>query len=234
MVQVAGISVFIDFNDWEMDMIRGLLIRLRDVKLSSEEDGVIWKVGGHGKYGVKEAYNGLVVINACDFPHRGVWVNKVPTKVAFFAWEAAWGKILTLDRLQKRGWQFPNRCFLCGCEEERVNHILLHCTVVRALWDIVFALVGVHWVFPEMVKEALFSWRGPFVGKKRKKIWNSIPLCIFWTVWKERNRLAFKGGVLNIQKLKNSFVCTLWSWARVYIGEESSSFVGFFEWLATT
>ncbi|RVX07840.1 hypothetical protein CK203_021995 [Vitis vinifera] len=144
--------------------------------------------GGHGKYGVKEAYNGLVVTNACDFPYKSVWVNKVPTKVAFFAWEAAWGKILTLDRLQKRGWQFPNRCFLCGCEEESVNHILLHCIVVRALWDIVFALVGVQWVFPELVKEALFSWRGPFVGKKRKKIWNSIPLCIFWTVWKERNR----------------------------------------------
>ena len=47
-------------------------------------------------------------------------------------------------------------------------------------------------VFPELVKEALFSWRGSFVGKKRKKIWNSIPLCIFWTVWKERNRLVFR------------------------------------------
>ena len=167
---------------------------------------------------MKQAYNGLVVINACDFPHRGVWVNKVPTKVVFFAWEAAWGKILTLDKLQKRGWQFPNRCFLCVCEEESVNHSLLHCTVVRALWDIVFALVGVHWVFPELVKEALFSWRGPFVGKKRKKIWNSIPLCIFWMVWKERNRLAFNGGVLNIQKLKNSFACTLWSWGVYWRG----------------
>ncbi|RVX12468.1 putative clathrin assembly protein [Vitis vinifera] len=140
-----------DFNDWELDLIRGLLMRLRDVKLSSEEDGVLWKGGGHGKYGVKQAYNGLVVINAYDFPHRGVWVNMVPTKVAFFAWEAGWGKILTLDRLQKRGWQFPNRCFLCVCEEESVNHILLHCMVVRALWDIVFALVGVHWVFPKLV-----------------------------------------------------------------------------------
>ena len=122
-----------DFNDWELDLIRGLLIMLRDFKLSSEEDGVLWKRGGHGKYGVKEAYNGLVVTNACDFPYKSVWVNKVPTKVAFFAWEAAWGKILTLDRLKKRGWQFPNRCFLCGCEEESVNHILLHCIVVRTL-----------------------------------------------------------------------------------------------------
>ena len=32
------------------------------------------------------------------------------------------------------------------------------------------------------------------MGKKRKKIWDAIPLCIFWTVWKEGNRLAFRGG----------------------------------------
>ena len=55
-------------------------------------------------------------------------------------------------------------------------------------------LFGVQWVFPETVKEVLFSWRGSFVGKKRKKLWNSIPLFIFWTVWKERNRLVFMGG----------------------------------------
>ena len=68
------------------------------------------------------------------------------------------------------------------------------------------------------------------MGKKRKKIWNSIPLYIFWTVWKERNRLAFRGGrSLAIQKLKNSFVCNLWSWARVCIGEESLSLLGFLE-----
>ena len=72
------------------------------------------------------------------------------------------------------------------------------------------------------------------MGKKRKKIWKSIPLCIFWTVWKERNRLTFGGGVLNIQNLKNFFVCNLWSWARLYIGEESLSLVGFLECLAST
>ena len=72
------------------------------------------------------------------------------------------------------------------------------------------------------------------MGKKRKKIWNSIPLCIFLTVWKERNRIAFRGGSLAIQKLKNSFVCNLWSWARVYIGGESLSLLDFLEWLAST
>ncbi|RVW47500.1 hypothetical protein CK203_086524 [Vitis vinifera] len=32
--------------------------------------------------------------------------------------------------------------------------------VVRVLWDIVFGLVDVKWVFPETVEEVLVSWRG--------------------------------------------------------------------------
>ncbi|RVW78806.1 hypothetical protein CK203_050975 [Vitis vinifera] len=116
-----------DFNDWELDTVGEFLHMLRGHKPSLEEDSVLWSI----------------------------WVARVPTKVAFFAWEATWGKVLTLDRLQRRGW-----LELCG----------------------ILFLVDVKWVFPETVKEVLASWRGSFVGKKRKKIWDTIPLCIFWTV----------------------------------------------------
>ncbi|RVW51019.1 Prolyl endopeptidase [Vitis vinifera] len=34
-------------------------------------------------------------------------------KISFFMWEASWGRVLTLDRLQKRGWALANKCFLC-------------------------------------------------------------------------------------------------------------------------
>ncbi|RVX13534.1 Transposon TX1 uncharacterized 149 kDa protein [Vitis vinifera] len=223
-----------DFNDWEMDMVGELLHTLRGHRPSLEDDSVVWRQGRNGIFKIKEAYRQLDKPNVTVFPARRIWVDRVPTKVCFFAWEATWGKVLTLDRLQLRGVHLPNCCFLCGCEEENVNHILLHCIVTRALWDIIFGLIDVKWVLPETVKETLISWRGSFVGKKRKKIWKSIPLCIFWTVWRERNRLAFRGGELNIQKLKYSFVCNLWNWAKVYLGEESFSLIGFLEWIAST
>ena len=35
------------------------------------------------------------------------------------------------------------------------------------------------------------SWLVSFVGKKCKKAWKLAPLCLFWTVWKERNMIAF-------------------------------------------
>ena len=151
-------------------MVGDLLHVLRGHRSSLEEDSVIWRQGRNGQFRVKEAYSLLTNPNDTGFPSRSIWVARVPTKVAFFAWEATWGKVLTLDRLQRRGVQLLNCCFLCGCEEENVNHILIHYIVVRALCDIILGLVNVKWVFPETVKEVLTSWRGPFVGKKRKNV----------------------------------------------------------------
>ena len=130
---------------------------------------------------------------ANNFPKNNIWVDKVQTKILFFAWEATWGKVLTLDRLQKRGWHLPNRCFLCGCEEETVNHILIHCIVARVLWDMICALVGVKWVFPETVKEVLLSWRGPFVGKKGKR-YGSLYRCTFFGLFGRKEIGLLLGG----------------------------------------
>ena len=105
--------------------------------------------------------------------------------------------------------------------------------MAKGLWNIILALCGVQWVFPNSVKEVLSSWKGSFVGRKRKEVWKSIPLFIFWTIWKERNMLAFKGGVLAYQKLKTSLVYIIWGWAKVYIDMESKSLIGFLEWLAS-
>ena len=69
---------------------------------------------------------------------------------------------------------------------------------------------------------------GFLCGQKKKKLCSSISLCIFWTVWKERNITASQEGSLIVQSFKNSFVYNLWSWNRVYVGEEASSLIGFF------
>ena len=84
------------------------------------------------------------------------------------------------------------------------------------------------WVFPKTVKEALLSLRGSFVGKK-KKIWNLVPLCIFWTIWKEIKCITLRERTLALQRLKNSFFYNLWSWNRLYLGEEASTLLDFLD-----
>ena len=152
-------------------------------------------------------------------------------KWVFFAWEASWEKFLTLDQLKRRGWTLANRCFFCLVEEESTNHILIHCTKTRVLWELLFTLFGVTWVLPYSVRETLFCWLGSFVGKKRKKAWKLALLCLFWAVWKERNRIAFNNEEFSVHRLKYSFVCNLWSWTKLYIDVGPLSLIDFFDWL---
>ncbi|RVX07537.1 ATP-dependent Clp protease proteolytic subunit 3, chloroplastic [Vitis vinifera] len=135
-----------DFNDWELDVVGELLQVLRSQRITLEEDSVSWKGGKNGKFGVKKAYSLLISPSVSMFLKNGIWVENVPTKLAFFVWEAAWGKVLTLDRLQKRG----------------------------VLWEIVLGLFGAQWVFPEIVKEVVLSWKGSFVGLG---IYDAMKLC---------------------------------------------------------
>ena len=87
-----------------------------------------------------------------------------------------------------------NRCFLCLSEEETMDHLLLHCVKTRVLWNLFFSLFGVSWTLLCIVKATLLGWNGGFVGKRRKRAWKMAPLCIFWSVWNERNRLALKNN----------------------------------------
>ena len=197
------------------------------------EDTVSWTETKSGKFSVKSLFIALESGGSSLFPSSFIWNVNVQPKISFFAWEATWGKALTLDLVQKRGWALANRCFMCLEKEENINHLLLHCSRTRALWDLLFALFGVSWVMPFSVRDTLLSWNGYFLGKNRRKIWRAAPIHIFWTVWKERNRLAFKDESLSIQRLKQSLILTLWAEAKLFIDDCPLSIANFIDWLGS-
>ena len=144
-----------------------------------DEDRVVWTTSKSGDSSVKSLYSILEPGDSHSFPCNSIWRVKAPPKVAFFAWEASWAKILTLEQVQRRGYSMANRCFLCLSEVETVDHLLLHCVKTRVLWNLIFSLFGVAWVLSCSVKETLLRWHGAIVGKTRKKAWQLAPLCIF-------------------------------------------------------
>ena len=144
------------FNDWEVEEIQNLLQAIQDKRiLPSQDDLMLMREAGDGRFSMKFLYKVLVASNSIVFPHQLIWSNWVPTKVGFFAWEASWGKVLTLDQQKKWGRALANKCFLCGKDEETINHLLLNCSMARLLWDLLLAIFGVNWVFPKSVRETL-------------------------------------------------------------------------------
>ena len=87
------------------------------------------------------------------------------------------------------------------------------------------------WVLPFSVRQAFLSWQGAQVGKKRKKVWKVVPLCLFWTIWCERNRVAFDNEAFSVYRLKSSFICNFWSLSNVYSGDRDKSLLDFLTWM---
>ena len=88
-------------------------------------------------------------------------------------------------------------------------------------------------MFPSSVKETLLGRRGSFGGKKRKVVWQAGPLCLFWSVWKARNRIAFEDSVLSIQRLKASFVYLLLLETKLFIKGGLLTLIDFIDWVGS-
>ncbi|RVX04134.1 Dynamin-related protein 5A [Vitis vinifera] len=90
----------ISFNDWEVEEAESFLRRLHGKKVC--DDVVFWTETKSGKFSVKSLYNALELGSFSLFPSNCIWNLWVQPKISFFAWEAMWGKALTLDLIQKR------------------------------------------------------------------------------------------------------------------------------------
>ena len=86
-------------------------------------------------------------------------------------------------------------------------------------------------MMPSLIKETLLVWYDLGVAKKHRKAWYADPLCLFWTVWKTRNRIAFEDKELSIQRLESSFVGSLWLETKGVQKEVSYLLLDFFSFL---
>ena len=103
------------------------------LKVQEGEDTLCWKEDRKGIFSVKSYYCSLRMENNVVFPSKEIWGTHDPLRTCFFAWEAIWGKILTVNTLMKSGWQMVNKCNLCKDSEESATHILIHCAKTREL-----------------------------------------------------------------------------------------------------
>ena len=86
------------YNDWEMEEVERFLSSIHKKKIIPWiKDKLLLKGSSHGNFSVTTMYSDLDLTPDIDFPSRSVWNFVIPFKISFFAWEAFWGKVITLD-----------------------------------------------------------------------------------------------------------------------------------------
>ena len=203
-----------NFNDWEMDSVVEIL-NLIESKAPVQEvaDGSWWHLRKNGRFDIRSFYDALRDSPHVTFPWKSIWRTKAPGRVRFFVWLAAWNKILTCDNLTKRGYTLVSWCCMYKCTGETVDHLLIHCWVASLLWSWILGVFGISWVLPQSVAELLFSWWNG-LGCHESDVWNLVPLCLMWIVWKERNSRTFE-ELSTDNQLRECFASTLFEWSKV-------------------
>ena len=76
-------------------------------------------------------------------------------------------------------------CCMCKESGEFIDHLLIHCEVVRELWNSVLNLFGVEWVMSRRVIDLLVSWGGQVGHGTTMKVLGLILLCLMWSLARE-------------------------------------------------
>ena len=63
--------------------------------------------------------------------------------------------------------------------------------MLLVLWSSALWIFGIHWVLPYTMPTLLFGWINWF-RKHSSDVWNLMPACLMWLVWKERDSCMFE------------------------------------------
>ena len=125
-----------------------------------------------------------------------------------------------------RGSPLANRCCMCCCNAESVDHLLLFCLIAHSLWMYMLRLFGIDWVMPGSVVDLLFCWYH-WLGKHSFNIWNLVLDCLLWTIWTERNWQSFKDEGKTVVQLSECCQQTLFDWSHCWGFSDCSTLMDF-------
>uniref|UniRef100_A0A2N9IDI8 Reverse transcriptase zinc-binding domain-containing protein n=1 Tax=Fagus sylvatica TaxID=28930 RepID=A0A2N9IDI8_FAGSY len=164
-----------------MESLSSFLDLLYTIKMKLNSDDIMcWQPALQKGFKVSSYYRVLSSRDDSSFPWKSIWKPKVPSRVAFFVWAASLGKILTADNLRNRNIILVSWCCLCKADGETVDHLLLHCSFSRELWNMILALFGVQWVMPCTVLDLLACWQGSFGKHRHVELWRGYKVPLTW------------------------------------------------------
>lgn len=80
--------------------------------------------------------------------------------------------------------------------------------------------------------ELLIAWRGARVGKRIKRVWVMIPLCLMCIIWHERNMTCFE-GLAHLFKIRSFLASYLYNWDKGECNPSLDQFMDSFDYSHT-
>ncbi|CAN1314337.1 Putative ribonuclease H protein At1g65750 [Linum perenne] len=123
------------------------LVLIPQTLLTEGPTYIYWPLHSKGLFTVaslRQELNATRFVGNSNFPSDVIWVPFIPPKFTSFCWKAFHKRIATIDNLQRRGFSFANRCVMCYCSTESVDHLFLQCSFVTRVWNLLISALSFH------------------------------------------------------------------------------------------
>ena len=108
--------------------------KLQSIHLTPHPDLITWRFTANGEYSCRSAYQVQFLGSHPDYHWNKIWRLKVENKCKFFLWLFLQHKLLTADRIIKRGGQANPLCQLCRTRNENASHLAANCSYSKSVW----------------------------------------------------------------------------------------------------
>jgi len=165
-----------------------------------KEDEIFW-IGGDnsGILTVKNTYQAFLSTQGLTKVigwRQALWKWDLQLKIKCIISLVAENKILTLENLKIKGWEGPSRCHLCLQDIENTNHLFIHCSFAKSMWERL-----------EMIQSFKNCWNRNTLNEcfknwvEVKFVLTVIVAHIYWFIWLERNSTIFKENKPSIHSM---------------------------------
>ena len=206
------IQVLTTMSQMAADQLQQLLLQLPALNGIVEEDRITWRWRTNGCFSVRSFYKIMIegpYINTCL---QNIWDVKAPNRVMIFAWLMLQNRILTIDNLQRRGWEIVNRCCMCKANSETVRHLFNTCQYARMLK---MRLIG---YIPELGQCQYFTdgnYKQAMLRSKSKKI-RQVQMATVFVLWRERCNRTFNDHHQTVTQTAQEILSEMAIWFQAY------------------
>ena len=93
-IVIIGMSVLLNQQDWELELVVSFMDWIDSgLRRKNVVDELCWIPSSKQTFDLRSFYRALHSSTQLSFPWKSIWKPKVPTKVSFFLWMVALGRI---------------------------------------------------------------------------------------------------------------------------------------------
>ncbi|XP_057808794.1 uncharacterized protein LOC131023266 [Salvia miltiorrhiza] len=171
-----------------------IIVDILLLPFGEEEDQRFWKLSLSGEVSAALAF----AANSHCFPKvcwgRWIWEKFIPERRSLLTWRIIHRRLTTQDLLIRHGMMMgPNRCALCGTEEESLSHLFWNCSAVKPVWrEFLEWFQKTEYMHHVDIHDFLVTaWNAQF-SPLVNSFWKAGVNNILWKIWDCRNQVTFE------------------------------------------